>query len=232
MTRSAKPPLRSEGFASMEDWAYTTTKEWIITLELKPGEVIVEADLADSLGVSKTPLRSALLQLERDGFVTSIAYKGSRVRPISASSVQKLFQLREALESFAMVHFVETATPEDIQALQQIQSDLKAAYETGDLETAYRRDAAFHEYPVQHLRNPHFARLMTNISDHRRRLRHALREVLPDPKHMMSRHNALLRALKKHDVERARAQVIDGIRAFQQVAANAAKAGTIAEFDD
>ena len=98
---SARRPS-AVGLASLEHWAYSEIKESIISLALPPGTTLVEAQLAEQLGVSKTPLRAALLQLEREGFVVSVPYKGSSVTPITVESVRQLAQIRFALEGYAV----------------------------------------------------------------------------------------------------------------------------------
>ena len=77
----------ASGLASLEYLAYERIKEAIITLAFPPQSPIVEVQLAERLGISKTPLRAALMQLEREGLVDSVPYKGSRVAPITAQQI-------------------------------------------------------------------------------------------------------------------------------------------------
>ncbi|WP_029066073.1 GntR family transcriptional regulator [Labrenzia sp. DG1229] len=215
--------------ASMEQWAYDTIKDRILTLELRPGATITEAELAKSLDVSKTPLRAALMQLERDELVESAPYKGSWVRPVTLESIQHLFQLREAIEGFAVEAFALVKTPEQLSKLQNIERSRLEAVEQNQVDLAIVRDAEFHSYPVQALGNPHLDRLMINISDHRRRLRHLLADHLPAPSPyaITERHNALLAAFEKGEAEQVRAIVVDGIRALLGVAEEAAAKGAL-----
>jgi len=79
--------------------AYETLKKQIISMELAPGTPINEAELAASLGVSKTPLREALTQLEGDGFVDTVPARGSSISHITAREVSDVFQIREIIET-------------------------------------------------------------------------------------------------------------------------------------
>jgi len=80
---------------------YEILKRRIIALDMPPGFPINEADLARELGMSKTPVREALRQLERDGLVENIPARGSTVSHITSQEVNDVFQIREILESGA-----------------------------------------------------------------------------------------------------------------------------------
>ena len=72
---------------SLKDKAYNAIKGAILSLKLKPGDPLVESDLAQQLGISKTPVRDALLELEREGFVTKVPFKGTYVTEITLKDV-------------------------------------------------------------------------------------------------------------------------------------------------
>ena len=78
--------------------AYDTLKHLIIEMQIEPGTPINEAELADRLGVSKTPLREALTQLQRDGLVESVPARGSSISHITAREVEDVLQVREIIE--------------------------------------------------------------------------------------------------------------------------------------
>ncbi len=79
--------------------AYEKLKQQIINMELAPGSPINEAELAERLGVSKTPLREALTQLERDGLVDNVPARGSSISHITAQEVEDVLQIREIIET-------------------------------------------------------------------------------------------------------------------------------------
>jgi DNA-binding GntR family transcriptional regulator len=200
------------GLASLENWAYTQLKEAIIRLTLPPGSVIVEAQLAEQLGVSKTPLRSALLQLEREGFIDSIPYKGSRVVPITLAAIRQLFQVREAVERYAICEAVRTMTAEEFVDVERLLCSEQEATAAQDWEEAHALEERFHQIFIERLGNPHLSRIAQNISDHRRRLRLALADFRPDPmRGAIERHRALLRAMQDQDRAAAERYVAEGI---------------------
>src|SRR6187402_473104 len=70
----------------------------IITGKLRPGSVLVETALADQMNVSRAPIREAIQILENDGLVETVAYKGKRVKPLTAREVEETYGLREVFE--------------------------------------------------------------------------------------------------------------------------------------
>ena len=87
--------------STLTERVYSSVKEAILSLNLKPGSPLVEDELAGQLGTSKTPVRDALLALERDGLVTKIPYKGTYVSELTEDDAVEIFQLRSALEGLA-----------------------------------------------------------------------------------------------------------------------------------
>lgn len=99
--------MEEVGLSKLNDWrslrdhAYDAIKAAILSLHLKPGEPLVEREVATRLGISKTPVRGALVRLEREGLVTMVPFKGAIVARIYKDDIREIFQLREALEGLA-----------------------------------------------------------------------------------------------------------------------------------
>lgn len=86
---------------SKKAWAYENLKRRIINVELAPGSPINEAELAEELSISKTPVREALRQLERDGLVENVPSRGSMISHITSKEITDVFQIREIIEAGA-----------------------------------------------------------------------------------------------------------------------------------
>lgn len=86
---------------SKKAWAYENLKRRIINVELPPGLPINEAELAQQLQISKTPVREALRQLERDGLVENVPSRGSTISHITSQEISDVFQIREIIEAGA-----------------------------------------------------------------------------------------------------------------------------------
>jgi GntR family transcriptional regulator, rspAB operon transcriptional repressor len=83
------------------DWVYAELKAAIVALRLAPGEPLRESALAEQLGVSKTPIREALMKLEQEGLVETVSFKGAVVTSYSRRDLVEIYELRELLEGFA-----------------------------------------------------------------------------------------------------------------------------------
>ncbi len=106
--------------------AYSQLKEMILYHRIKPGQRLQDRDLAQELGVSRTPVREALGHLERDGLVTNRNGRGYFVREIDSKEVEHLYDLRELIECHAITLAVKHAKPEDIAELAGVLDTIKA----------------------------------------------------------------------------------------------------------
>jgi len=119
---------------SMSNTAYLKLKEDILNNKLKPGEKLVEENLAEELCVSRTPIREALKQLDKDGLVTYYPRRGSYVSEISINDLQELYDVREVLEGLAIKHICMNIGTQNIKLLEDIVKNMDEAIDTGDFE--------------------------------------------------------------------------------------------------
>jgi DNA-binding GntR family transcriptional regulator len=99
--------------------AYKAVKDRIINLDLKPGEKILEAEIAASLNVSRTPVREALLMLENEKLVECKGSTGFIVRKFSAKEVEEYFTVRKVIEEFVMTLVLERITEDELEAVRE-----------------------------------------------------------------------------------------------------------------
>jgi len=103
-----------------KDKIYETLKEKIIDFSFKPGEQLVEQVLSEQFEISKSPLREAFRQLEADGLVNLIPYKGVYVSVLSTKELNDICELREALEVFCLERGLNAYSNEDIEELEAL----------------------------------------------------------------------------------------------------------------
>lgn len=120
---------------------YDQLRTDMISCRLAPGTEIRESELALRFGVSKSPVRDALMRLEREGLVITTPRQGYRVSPVSVADVQDMFHLREALERVCMERIVRTASDEQLASLDRFRKFDGTAW-SGDF-IAYNRE--FHQ---------------------------------------------------------------------------------------
>lgn len=118
MASTLTEPLETDG-RLLRERVYEQLRHDILTCELMPGAEIREAELAARFEVSKSPVRDALISLEREGLVITIPRQGYRVAPVSISDMLDMFHLRAALERANMERIIRHASDEQLEALDQ-----------------------------------------------------------------------------------------------------------------
>lgn len=223
MAALAQRPTSVVGLASLEHWAYSQIKASIVSLALPPGSTLVESQLAEQLGVSKTPLRAALLKLEREGFVVSVPYKGSYVAPITLESIRHFYEFRIAIEGHAVFMAGSRFSEDDLDGLESLLAAQRAADEAGDSVEASQLEEQYHAFCIARLRNPHFSEIGNEIRDHRQRLRVAMTGLNPDIMSFRASHWEILSALRARNGDLARRIYTESVRRYvalvEQVAA-------------
>jgi GntR family transcriptional regulator, rspAB operon transcriptional repressor len=124
--------------------AYDALRAAIVAADLTPGTRLSENELAEALGVSRTPVREALLRLREDQLVEVVPQHGTFVTPISTSAVHDAQFLREAVECAAVRLAAARATPGDVAALRDLLARQERARDTDDLDAFFVLDGDFH----------------------------------------------------------------------------------------
>jgi DNA-binding GntR family transcriptional regulator len=189
----------------MVETLYTEIRAMTVDFRLKPGERVNEVALAKTLQASRTPLREALNRLVSEGFLTFERGRGFFCRTLSVSEVQNLYQVRQALESFAARVAAATAGETEIEALGRFLD------ETSDpsgcsLVALLAFDEHFHETVAGMTGNDELLRLLKNINARIRFFRWVDMEERRE--RTQGEHAAILAAIRAHDADRA-ASLVD-----------------------
>jgi len=129
---------------SKRDQVVSSFKEAILSGIIQPGEAIVESKVAQQLGAGIPLVREALIELEHQGYVRKVPYKGTTVTKLERHHVEQIFRLRVELETLAIEWARESVTNEDIEQLRVITGKMKQSAEALDLDRFYENDLAFH----------------------------------------------------------------------------------------
>lgn len=177
------------------DEAYEKLKQWIIHGTLRPGETLRDQQIAESLGVSRTPVREALRRLEDEGFVETALNRWTRVAPLDLKKAVETYSIIEALESFAL----ETAslTQEDLKKMKRANDAMARAVRLGQAASALEADEAFHSVWLFRAQNNELFILVEQLKSRLRRVELAYwdRAALTDKS--IHEHHALLKALQR-----------------------------------
>ncbi len=136
---------------TLAQWALTRLRDMIVQGQLAGGDRLYEHELAASMGISRTPVREAIRQLDREGLVTIHPNRDTVVTDFTAADVREIYQFRAAIEGMA-VNLAATEGPLGASAsasLFDILAGMEAALEAGEQEAYLDGDIAFHDAVVQ-----------------------------------------------------------------------------------
>lgn len=135
----------------------------IIEGRLRPGDHIIEATLTEQLGVSRTPVREALILLEREGLVVSLPNRGSFVRSFTEADIDIIFSMRTTLENFAGELIIERLSQDDYDYMRDSIALQYAAINESNFKNVRSIDMAFHRHLIQRSQHPLLIRNWTEI---------------------------------------------------------------------
>jgi len=127
-------------------------KNAIIKGEIKPGERIIESQIAKEMGVSRSPLREAIQKLEKENILVVIPYKGIYVNILGKKEIEDIYNLRVIFEAYAIKKIIEKKDKEILQILSKKAKDLEDAVKKGQVEDLAKKDLEFH-YTICHFAN-------------------------------------------------------------------------------
>lgn len=216
-----------DGDLSAAGRAYQTLKHNILVCELGPGSPLFEGEIAEELGMSKTPVREALGMLVHEGLVEVRPRQGYRVTDVTIADVREVFQLRLLLEPAAAELAAERATPEDLQALRASVDEMTDA----DFEERAWQAARFHRTLADAAGNSRIAATLHNLLDEMQRLRFIGVTSAETYENEAAEHRELLDALLKgnHHLARDIAQRHvegDRMRVFEAILGSLASNGS------
>ncbi len=203
-----KLEIRMDEYLPLRDVVFNTLRQAILKGELKPGERLMEIQLANKLGVSRTPVREAIRKLELEGLVLMIPRKGAEVAEITRQDMEDVLEVRTALEELAVKDACDHITDAQLSELKKASNEFKKALLEGkDLVTCADADMHFHDVILSATNNRRLIQMLNNLSEQVYRYR---MEYLKDErthKTLIEEHDAIRRALKKHDKVKAGAAI-------------------------
>ena len=191
---------------------YEILRERILNGEFAPGVRLDVASIAEQLGVSRTPIKQALTQLELDGLIEINPRSGTYVTDLTARDVAECCELRRILELYAVELAVKSATDEEIAALETLVGELRELTAVKDPDAVYARhlrlDHEFHKQVVGLARIGRLSRAHAreNIQEQIKRIKHIrYAQSGPDLDMIQQEHERILAAFKARNVQAAKA---------------------------
>ncbi|MEU0894044.1 GntR family transcriptional regulator [Streptomyces massasporeus] len=183
-------------------------RQEIIAGSLRPGDRLVERELAERFGVSRVPVREAIRALVAEGFVHFETPRRTVVRRLTPTDVKELFELREALEVYAAGLAASRATREDLAEVQELIDRAAAATEAGDAEAITDVNSRLHDRIMAMAGNSLLTEALEPVAG---RLRWMTRRNEEWPQ-LLVEHRELYEAIASGDPDRARAHALTHVR--------------------
>lgn len=196
-----------------EDAVYQKIKNAIRKRYIKQGSQLVEGNLAQKLGVSRTPVRSAIKRLEAEGLVNSIPNRGAFVITPTLQEIEETFLVRSHLEQMAARLAAKVIKPGQIAVLHELVEREEAVFDQHDFDEYYIVNDTFHHKIAEFSENSVLTSYVAELLDRTR-----IYLILFDPFSKLSispslqDHKAIVEALSQHDGERAAAAIAKHIR--------------------
>jgi DNA-binding GntR family transcriptional regulator len=134
------------GYKSLTECVMDYLKGQLMHGEIKPGEEINFKALCETLGVSRTPIREALIQLMKDGFIEVVSRKGFRIKKITLKEIEDLYEIGGLLESEIVKSACDKLTDEDIKKLEHLHTNCERALRDNDPQLYIERNFEFNQY--------------------------------------------------------------------------------------
>lgn len=148
---------------SLKEQVYEYLREQMRRGEIMPGSAIDMEETSKKLGVSKTPLRDALLQLEMEEFVTILPRRMVVVNSLTKRDIRNYYEIIGSLESMAMLKAFDCLKVSDIEAMQKLNVGMKDAIAANDFDLYYERNLAFHNTFLNLCGNDSLVKLVNNL---------------------------------------------------------------------
>ncbi len=220
-------PVKLDTYKPLREVVFDTLREAIINGTLRPGERLMEIQLAEELGVSRTPVREAIRKLELEGFVVMVPRKGAYVAGISLKDIADVFEVRAALEALAAGLAAERVTGDELEELERILVRKAKIIEDENLSLFVESDTKFHDALYRMSRNQRLIQILSNLQDEIQRFRAAslaypgrMSEALEEHRKIVEavaeRNIAQAQKLAQEHIENAENSLLEAVRRKQE----------------
>lgn len=190
-------------YLPLRDVVFNTLRQAILRGELKPGERLMEIQLANKLGVSRTPIREAIRKLELEGLVLMIPRKGAEVADITEKSLRDVLEVRKALEELAVQLTCDKITKEQIRELEQAAEQFKKTLKSNDITEIAEADVRFHDIIYLATDNQKLILLLNNLREQMYRYRIEYLKRADKYSQLLAEHEEIIRHIEKKQKKEA-----------------------------
>ncbi len=182
---------------------YNIIKEQIVALQLMPGQLLMVQQLSKDNGISRTPVREALIRLKDEGLVAETTGNKFRVSEITWKFIEDLYSARIAVEKVSIAFAAQNATKTQIKMLEKNQSQMEKCVEKSDYSGYFEADMQFHNDLLKILDNNIITNWMERLTDQQQRVRYLTMGISSRIHNSLEEHRRMLDAIKAGDADAA-----------------------------
>jgi DNA-binding GntR family transcriptional regulator len=190
-------------YKPLREIIFNTIREAIIIGELKPGERLMEVQLAEKMGVSRTPVREAIRKLELEGLVEMLPRKGARVANLSEKDIMDVLEVRSTLDGLASSLSALRITDDEIKELKHILAQFITCVEKNNLQGSIKKDVEFHDVIYRSSRNDKLIQISNNLREQVQRYRVIYIKDYSSSSDLVKEHSEILDAISRRDPDAA-----------------------------
>jgi DNA-binding GntR family transcriptional regulator len=198
-TATDRAPIHDLTQRSLEERVYDALRDAIVAGEFRPGDPLVEAQLSQRFGISKTPVREALIRLKRDGLVRAELHRINRVTTPTAQDIRQACEARAWIEAAVTARCAEDPSEELLQALEHSIEQASAALDKDDWRSYGDAVRGFSDALVIASENRYAQDFLDRLRNVLTLIAHVSREVPGRRKRSLDEHRAIYRAIKRRD---------------------------------
>ena len=197
--------LNSNEYLPLRDVVFQTLRQSILTGKMEPGERLMEVQLADELGVSRTPVREAIRMLELEGLVVMIPRRGAQVASITEQDLRDVLEVRATLEQLAVRLACQRFTAEGYKALEKANRDFVrlARLKNKNVVDITNADVHFHDVIYEATGNRRLIQIIQNLQEQMYRYRMEYVRDLSSHENLIAEHEELIKQLKARNEDEA-----------------------------
>jgi DNA-binding GntR family transcriptional regulator len=216
-------------YKPLRDVIFDTLREAIIVGELKPGERLMEVQLAQKMGVSRTPVREAIRKLELEGLVEMLPRKGAHIADLSVKDIMDVLEVRATLDGLASSLSASRITDEEIKELKHVQSQFVNYVEKENLQGSIKKDVEFHDIIYRSSRNDKLIQISNNLREQIQRFRVIYIKDYSSTRELIKEHNEIIDAITTRDPEAAMRSAQTHIKKQEEAITRSVKKNRIIE---
>ena len=189
----------------LREMVYEELKMQILKGSIIPGTRMMEVELAEEMGVSRTPIREAIRKLEKEGLVTIEPRRGAYASMISTEDMVEILEVRQDLEGLAAYFAADRMTKEQMTELIEVSNNYNEAVKQGNMESMIRHDTRFHHIIVESCHNKILVQMIEQLQELVLRFRYIYYDNFRRAENMPEEHEAIVAAIAEGNADKARA---------------------------